>query len=315
MDTVFFNELNLPHPLHNLGISNEKLHGTMTGKMIIGIEDILLKEQPDWVLVQGDTNTALSGALAASKLGIKVGHVEAGLRSYDRTMPEELNRVVIDHLAEALFCPTPETRDITLGEGISSDKVFLTGNTIVDAVAQNLALAKQSNLPNTYSEKEYLLLTMHRPENVDKQDHLMEIIHSLEKLSQDLDTPILFPIHPRTAAALKTFHIPFDTTKIKEIEPIGYLKMLLLMEQAKLIITDSGGVQEEACILQVPAITIRQNTERPETVKVGANLVVGRSEEKITAGAKTMLNKPRSWVNPFGDGNSAKAICDVLLKV
>lgn len=312
MDQLFFDELGLPQPKYNIDV-HDLNQGAMVGQMLIGIEPILQQEKPDWVLVEGDTNTVLSGALAAAKLGIKVGHVESGLRSYDRTMPEELNRIITDHLADALFCPTDDSVKIALGEGIPKEKIFLTGNTIVDAVEQNLVLAKKSKIADKYSSEKYLLLTMHRSANVDTKESLSQAVSSLESLVDELDIPIIFPVHPRTAGALNRYQLIPNPAKIKLVEPVGYLEMLLLMESAKLVITDSGGLQEEACILQVPCITIRDNTERPETVGVGANLIVGTTKEKVVSGAKSMLTKPKNWTNPFGDGHSGAKILDVLL--
>ncbi len=312
MDQQFFAELSLPQPRYNLDVHNLP-QGAMVGQMLLGIEPILIDEKPDWVLVEGDTNTVLAGALAAAKLGIKVGHVEAGLRSYDRTMPEELNRIVADHLSDVLFCPTHNSVKIALGEGIPKEKVILTGNTIVDAVEQNLTLAKQSKLDDKYKNQNYLLLTMHRPSNVDTKAALSQAIASLESLSDELNVPIIFPVHPRTDNALKRFQLTPNPAKVKIIDPVGYLEMLLLMESAQLIITDSGGIQEEACILRVPCITIRDNTERPETVAVGANLIVGTSIVEVITGAKTMLAKTRDWPNPFGDGHSATRIVNQII--
>lgn len=308
MDSVFFTKLQLPEPAYNLDV-HDLSQGVMVGQMLIHLEPILIKERPDWVLVQGDTNTALAGALAAAKLGIKLGHVEAGLRSYDRTMPEELNRIVADHLSDALFCPTDSAASIALGEGIPPSKIFVTGNTIVDAVQQNLPLAP------ALSHDPYFLLTLHRPSNVDKKEALTTIIHSLEALVDALQTPIVFPAHPRTVAALTKYSLSPNPAKIKIIEPLSYLAMLTLMQGAQLIFTDSGGIQEEACILQVPCLTLRDNTERPETIKVGANLLVGTSAAKILEGTKTMLARPRTWSQPFGIGQSSKLIISIIQKL
>lgn len=312
MDQVFFDELKLTQPTYNVDV-HDLPQGAMVGHMLIKIEPILLQEKPDWVLIQGDTNTVMAGAIAASKLGIRVGHVEAGLRSYDRSMPEELNRIVADHLSDILFCPTDQAGQIALGEGIPSAKVTVVGNTIVDAVTQNLGLAQKSKYSVKYHGQSYFLLTMHRPSNVDTEEALKQIIMSLEALVDALGVSLIFPAHPRTSAALKHYRIPLNPEKIRVIEPIGYLEMLILMQRAKLIITDSGGIQEEACILHVPCITIRDNTERPETVAVGANLVVGTSEESIISGAKTMLDRPTNWDNPFGNGRSGKNIVDIII--
>lgn len=310
MDEVFFEELMLPQPKYNLGISNEKLHGAMTGKMMIDIEEALIKEKPGWVLVEGDTNTVLAGALAASKLKIKLGHIEAGLRSYDRDMPEELNRIVVDHLADALFCPTNGSANNAVGEGIDKARVFVTGNTVVDAVQQNLSIAEKSSAPHNYKNSKYILLTMHRPGNVDQKAKLQKVVKSLEKVVDDLGAPILFPIHPRTKSALSRFNIKPDPKKIQMINPVGYLEMLLMMKNAHLIITDSGGVQEEACILKVPCVTIRDNTERPETIEVGANILSKSDGSDLSDSVKKILQNEKSWQNPYGNGDSAIQILE-----
>lgn len=313
MDKIFLEELKLPPPKYNLNLNNIQNHGEMTGKMIIEIEKILIKEKPNLVIVQGDTNTTLAGALSASKLGIKIAHVEAGLRSYDRSMPEEINRVITDHLSNFLFCPTKNQKKILLKEGIDKNKIFVVGNTIVDAVFQNLKIAEQNKkIVEKYKNKNYFLLTLHRPSNVDNKKNLEKIIRALEKVVNIYKTEIIFPIHPRTENNLKKFKINIDKNKIKLVEPIGYLEMLIAEKYAKLILTDSGGLQEEACILKTPCITLRFNTERPETIKVSANILVGNEEEKIINGAKKMLNKKRNWRNPFGDGKSGEKIVKIL---
>ncbi|HKY74393.1 MAG TPA: UDP-N-acetylglucosamine 2-epimerase (non-hydrolyzing) [Patescibacteria group bacterium] len=307
MDSLFFDELGLPRPKYNLGV-RESLHGKMVGKMLEGIEEILLKEKPDIVLIQGDTNTVLAGGLAAAKLQIKVGHVEAGLRSYDRTMPEELNRVVVDHVSDYLFCPTEKQRNILLGEGINNDKITITGNTIVDAVQQNIDRASKDKRYTHYSKEQYVLLTLHRPANVDDKRVLQNLINIIQKVSQTLQRKVYFPAHPRTKAALERFQIVTDSTCIVLIEPVQYLEMLVMEKYASLILTDSGGVQEEACILHVPCVTLRNNTERPETVDVGANIVAGTTEKDIVFAVKTMMSSSRLWKNPFGEGKAAEKI-------
>lgn len=312
MDQVFFDELQLPQPGFNLDV-HDLPQGAMVGQMLLGIEPVLTKEHPDWVLVEGDTNTVMAGSIAASKLGIKVGHVEAGLRSYDRTMPEELNRIVADHLSDALFCPTEHACMIAKGEGIHKSKIVVTGNTIVDAVQTNLALAKHTQSWDEYANKNYFLLTMHRASNVDTKEALKQAIDSLTYLASHFQLPILYPIHPHTSKSLKQFGITPDPRHLVLMEPVTYLDMLSMMYHAKLIITDSGGIQEEACILQIPCITIRDNTERPETVAVGANLVVGTKKDPLVEGAARMLNKERNWSNPFGDGHASTRIVDHLL--
>jgi UDP-N-acetylglucosamine 2-epimerase (non-hydrolysing) len=235
-----------------------------------GVEKVLMGECPDIVLVQGDTNTVLAGALAASKLHIKVGHVEAGLRSYDRTMPEEINRVVADHTSDYLFAPTENSRENLRREGISEEKIWLTGNTIVDAVYQNLEIARRK--VNVLADlglkpKEYFLVTAHRQENVDSRERLAEIIKGLQLVAREFGLPMVFPMHPRTRKMATEFGFEFDGVKV--IDPLGFLEFLQQEANARLALTDSGGVQEETCILGVPCVTLRENTEGPETVDVG----------------------------------------------
>ncbi len=313
MDKVFFNDLKLPVPKYNLDVGSG-LHGEQTAKMISGIEKILIRDTPDVVFVQGDTNTVLAGALAASKLHIRIGHVEAGLRSFDRSMPEEINRVVADHISDYLFAPTEHSKKYLLAEGIPREKIFVTGNTVVDAIYQNLEISKETR--HTLSELnlkkgEYFLTTVHRAENTDKKERLSSILTGFEQIYQAFSLPIIFPAHPRTVKKIREFDLKIpDGTKL--IEPIGYLDFLQLEGGAKLILTDSGGLQEEGCILGVPCITLRDNTERPETVDVGANVIAGVSSN-ISQLAKEMTDSEISWNNPYGGGNAAELIIDKIL--
>jgi UDP-N-acetylglucosamine 2-epimerase (non-hydrolysing) len=313
MERIFFQELELPDADYKLEVGSGT-HGQQTGKMLGGIEEILLQEEPDVALVQGDTNTVLAGALAASKLGIKVGHVEAGLRSFDRSMPEEINRVVTDHLSDYLFPPTATAQQNLIREGISDEKIFVCGNTIVDALFQNIGISesKLSVLDNFNLQKEgYFLVTAHRQENVDDERRLNDILHGLESLYRQYGLPIIFAAHPRTAKRMAEFNITLPDG-IRKIEPSGYLEFLQLEKYAKLVLTDSGGIQEETCILQVPCVTLRNNTERPETVDVGSNVLVGTDPSKILEGVNAMINRSRDWVNPFGDGKAAEKIISSL---
>jgi UDP-N-acetylglucosamine 2-epimerase (non-hydrolysing) len=309
MDKVFFDELALPNPRYHLHIGSAS-HGQQTGRMLMGIEKVLLGEKPDIVLVQGDTNTVLAGALAATKMHIKVGHVEAGLRSYFRQMPEEVNRILADHISDYLFVPTKGARDILFSEGIEKDKIFLTGNTIVDAVFQNLQISKKKTdvlKERGLHENAYLLLTAHRQENVDEKERLAAILEGMHLISQELGMPILYPVHPRTKKMISQFGLEIFKGLLL-IEPVSYLDFLQLLSSAKLVLTDSGGVQEEACILQVPCVTLRDNTERPETIEVGANMLAGADKEKILASALTMVLQARTWQNPFGSGDASEKI-------
>jgi UDP-N-acetylglucosamine 2-epimerase (non-hydrolysing) len=312
LDKVFFKQLGLPPPKHNLGVGSGS-HGEETGKMLIGIEKVLLKEKPDIVLVEGDTNTVLAGALAAAKLHIKVGHVEAGLRSYDRQMPEELNRTLADHCADYLFAPTEKAKAILLGEGVPEEKIFVTGNTIVDAVYQNLDIAQKKGnaLDNLHlALKEYFLLTLHRQENVDNRARFASILEGLEKVVTEFHLPIIYPIHPRSRKMMTKFSL--KPRSLRLIEPVDFLDFLQLESRARLILTDSGGVQEEACILGVPCVTLRDNTERPETIEVGANILAGASPDRIAECACLMLQKEAKWSNPFGDGKAGERIVKIV---
>ena len=312
LDEVFFEELNLPHPKYNIEIGSGT-HAEETGKALIGIERILKKKNPDIVLVEGDTNTVLAGALAAAKLHIKVGHVEAGLRSGDRSMPEEINRILTDHCSDYLFAPTKKAKEILLGEGIPSEKVFVTGNTIVDAVYQHLSISEERVNPLNDLEltpKEYFLVTAHRQENVDEKERLEDILNGLELVHNELSLPIIYPVHPRTSKRLKEFGL--KANGVDFVNPLGYLDFLQLEANAKLFLTDSGGVQEEACILGVPCVTLRDNTERPETLEVGSNVLVGADSDKILKGVRLMFNKENNWENPFGDGKAGRRIVETL---
>ncbi len=315
LDRVFFKELELSQPKYNLNIGSGS-HGAQTAQALIGIEKILLKEKPDIVLVEGDTNTVLAGALAATKLHIKVGHVEAGLRSYFREMPEEINRVLTDHCSDFLFAPTKKARDILIKEGISKSNIFVTGNTIVDAVYQNLKLAnKKSKILEKLllKPKEYFLLTSHRQENVDKKEKLKGILEGMRLVFEKYQLPIIFPAHPRTVKMIKKFKIKIKKG-IKLISPVGFLDFLKMESEARLVFTDSGGVQEETCILKTPCVTLRENTERPETLEVGSNILAGTNSKKILKAAQRMLNKPCFWKNPFGDGRAGEKIINIILK-
>jgi len=307
MDKVFFEQLRLPQPRYNLRVGSGT-HAEETGRMMIGVEKVLVEEKPSIVLVEGDTNTVLAGALASVKIGIPIGHVEAGLRSFDRSMPEEINRVVVDHISDLLFAPTKTAEGNLLREGIPEDRIFVTGNTIVDAVYQNLQLAEAINAP--FIEDDYFLVTVHRQENTDNPTRLKNIIEGLKLVKEYFGIPIIYPIHPRTLKRIREYGI--NTEGLNLIEPLDYLSFLKLESRAKLIFTDSGGVQEEACILKVPCVTLRYNTERPETIEVGANILAGTEPKEILEKARIMIDAKRDWENPFGDGKAAVRIVSII---
>jgi len=312
LDRVFFEQLDLPQPEYNLEVGSGS-HAEETGKMLTGIEKMLLEEKPEVILVEGDTNSVLAGALAASKLHIKVGHVEAGLRSYDRSMPEEINRTLTDHCSDYLFAPTEKAKVILLGEGIFEEKIFVTGNTIVDAIYQNLKIAKeQGNTLDTLhlSPGEYFLVTLHRQENVDNHARFASIMEGLDKVSGEFHLPVIYPIHPRSKKMMNHFNL--EPKNLELIEPQNFLNFLQLENNARLILTDSGGVQEESCILGIPCVTLRDTTERPETLQVEANILAGAIPERILECSKIMLGRENNWQNPFGDGKAGERIVDII---
>ncbi len=314
MDSIFFDELHLPTPKYNLGVGSG-LHSNQTGNILIKMEPILVKEKPDVVLVQGDTNTVLAGALAASKLNIKVGHIEAGLRSYDRTMPEETNRTMADHISEYLFAVGPNQEKILKHEGIDANKIHTVGNTVSDSLFQHLEISAQTSTILSdlqLTPKEYFLVTAHRASNVDIPSNLQELLALFNAVHKKYSQTIVWPIHPRTQAKLKEFDIEVPEY-LQLIAPIGYLDFIQLQKNARLILTDSGGIQEEACLLGVPSLTLRENTERPEAVEVGASELVGRNADKAVKATEQWLSRKEfSWNNPFGDGKVAKSILDII---
>jgi UDP-N-acetylglucosamine 2-epimerase (non-hydrolysing) len=315
MDKIFFEQLELPEPIYNLDIRSGS-HAEQSAKIILRMENILIKEQPNIVLVEGDTNTVLAAALTASKLHIKIGHVEAGLRSYDRSMPEEINRILTDHCSDYLFAPTKKSRQILLKEGIPQKNIFVTGNTIVDAVFQNIKLAnKKVNILHDLDLKkqEYFLITTHRQENVDDQKRFSGIVDGLKQVHKKYNIPIIYPIHPRSRKKLYDFKLNIDGITL--INPLDFLSFLQLENNAKVVLTDSGGVQEETCILGTPCVTLRDNTERPETLDVGSNILSGTNPKKILKCISIMYDRHNKWKNPFGSGKAGKQIIGILKEV
>ncbi|MBN1109914.1 MAG: UDP-N-acetylglucosamine 2-epimerase (non-hydrolyzing) [Methanomassiliicoccales archaeon] len=309
MDQVFFQDLRLPRPTVNLEVGSGP-HGAQTGRMLVGLEAHFLRSRPDMVLVQGDTNTVLAGALAAAKMNIPVGHVEAGLRSFDRRMPEEINRVLVDHISDLLFTPTETSAQNLEREGVTKG-VHVTGNTIVDAVRQNLRLAEERDdvlRGLGLSSGGYVLTTMHRQENVDSPSRMANVLRALGQVAGETGLDVVWPVHPRTRKNLDNFQLKVPQ-RVRVIEPLGFLQFLQLEARAALALTDSGGLQEECCILGVPCVTLRDSTERPETVRVGANVVVGTEPERVLEGVRRMLGSQRDWACPLGqEGAGARIV-------
>ncbi|MBO8174841.1 MAG: UDP-N-acetylglucosamine 2-epimerase (non-hydrolyzing) [Thermococcus sp.] len=321
MSKIFLEELELDSIDYHLEVGSGT-QAEQTGIAMIKIEKVLMKEKPDVTLVQGDTNTVLAGALASVKLKIPVAHVEAGLRSFDRTMPEEINRILADHASEVLFAPTEEARKNLENEGIRKG-VYVVGNTIVDAVLQNSEIAeRKSDVLERFNltPKEYILITAHRAENTDSKENLEKLVEILEALPMKA----IYPMHPRTRNRLKEFGLWERVKKIENLivtQPLGYLDFLKLQKNAKIVMTDSGGVQEEGIILNVPCLTLRYNTERPETVKAGGNILVGLEKDRALHYVNKLLNdkefyeKMASAENPFGDGKAGERIVKILLEL
>ena len=310
MSRHFFDDLDIPIPDYNLEVGSGT-HAEQTSKMLVGIEKILHYEKPDIVIVFGDTNSTIAGALAATKLHILVAHVEAGLRSFNKEMPEEINRVLTDHCSDLLFAPT-KTAMFNLNQEGLKNKSYLTGDVMLDALNQNIKNAKKkSEILDKFDlrHKEYYLLTLHRPYNVDEPRTLNEIIYALISINEKT----IFPIHPRTRKMMKKFNI-VTNSNIQFIEPIGYLDFLILENNATKIITDSGGVQKEAFFLKVPCVTLRSETEWKETLIDRWNILVKKRDRKGIIDAVHSKQGSTKSYNPFGDGTTARKIKNILLK-
>ncbi|WP_115865073.1 non-hydrolyzing UDP-N-acetylglucosamine 2-epimerase [Halorussus litoreus] len=313
LDSVFFEELDLPEPDYDLGVGSRP-HGRQTGTLIAQIEPILEDERPDAVLVQGDTNSALAGSIAACKLDTQLGHVEAGLRSFDRDMPEELNRILADHASDYLFAPTTESERLLQNEGIPDERIHVTGNTVVDAVQRHADIAaEESDVLDELgiSGFRYAVLTAHRAENVDDPDRFQSILDGVGRFAADRGVRCIYPVHPRAEKRIAEFDLSVPEG-IELVDALSYLDFLRLEDEALVVFTDSGGVQEETCILGTRCVTVRDSTERPETLSVGANILVGTDAEDIASGAAEMLDRPVDWACPFGNGTAAANILDAV---
>lgn len=314
MSTVFFDEMGISHPDYHLGIGSNT-HGMQTGRMLESIEVVLLKEKPDCVLVYGDTNSTLAGALAAAKLHIPLAHVEAGLRSFNRQMPEEINRVLTDHASDILFAPTQMAMKNLLKEGISEGKIHLVGDVMYDVAIHFGAIAeKKSSIIKQMNVRpgKYILATIHRAENTDDFTRLKAIFEGLRQVGREI--PVVLPLHPRTRKALKaTGLLEKMDGSIRIIDPVGYLDMVMLEKNACLITTDSGGVQKEAFFYRVPCITLRNETEWVELVELGWNKVITPDNSSYVASAiLSALNSKGKEGSPYGEGRAAEAVVKIL---
>jgi len=307
MSDVFFQQLGMPAPDCNLGVGSGT-HAQQTAAVMQAFEPVLLERKPDLVLVYGDVNSTVAAALVCAKLGVRVGHVEAGLRSRDRTMPEEINRLVTDQLAELLFTPSADG-DLNLkDEGIPAEKIFRVGNVMIDSLVKLLPVAQRQgreNLPGRYA-----LVTLHRPANVDDSVVLKRILQSLLEVGQDL--PVIFPAHPRTRKRIDDFGLNAD--RLQLLDPLSYLEFLRMQSHATVVITDSGGIQEETTYLGVPCLTLRENTERPVTVSLGTNVLVGRDPDKLRFELSRILagKAKKGSIPPLWDGHAGERIAALV---
>jgi UDP-N-acetylglucosamine 2-epimerase (non-hydrolysing) len=308
MSDVFFQQLGIPAPDVNLAVGSGS-HARQTAEIMMRLEPVVLERKPDVVLVYGDVNSTVATVLVCAKLGVKVGHVEAGLRSFDRTMPEEINRLVTDQLADLLFTPSEDGDENLRREGVAPEKIFLVGNVMIDSLVRLLPLAQKTSR-NGLPER-YALVTLHRPANVDDSATLKGILESLLEVNRDV--AVVFPAHPRTRKRIADFGL--DAGQLRLLDPLPYVDFLGLQARAAVVITDSGGIQEETTYLGVPCLTVRENTERPVTVSMGTNVLVGRDREKLRSELSRVLSGQgkKGEIPPLWDGRAGVRIADVLV--
>jgi UDP-N-acetylglucosamine 2-epimerase (non-hydrolysing) len=317
MSDAFFNDLGMPKPDIYLGVGSGS-HAVQTAKIMTEFEPVVLEHKPDWVLVVGDVNSTIACALVCAKLGIKVAHVEAGLRSRDRAMPEEINRILTDAISDVLMTTSQDADENLKSEGVPVERIKFVGNVMIDSLLENLKVAEEATVREDLglAEKGYAVLTLHRPSNVDDREAFGGIVDALCDISRKI--PIVFPVHPRTRAKIDEFGFTerMNASNIKLIDPLGYHDFMRLYSGAELVLTDSGGLQEETTVLGIPCLTLRENTERPVTIELGTNILVGTDPEKIRAAAEAALGKSDRAdfrVPPLWDGKAAVRICDELV--
>jgi len=314
MSDDFFSELNIPRPDISLGIGSDT-QAKQVARIMMAFEDVCLAEKPDAILVVGDVNSTMACSLVAGKMGIRIIHLEAGLRSFDRSMPEEINRMVTDTLADLLLTPSADANENLIREGISEEKIHLVGNIMIDTLLKFLPLAENSGILKKLNlkQQEYMLVTLHRPSNVDAGCSLEKILKTLNQLSEKIQ--IVFPVHPRTLKSIHSCNLEKYLKNIITTEPLGYLDFQRLMSASKLVVTDSGGIQEETTVLKIPCITLRENTERPVTITIGSNELIGTDMEKLVFFSERAIenNWKPSGIPPLWDGNTAHRVLDVLL--
>lgn len=309
MSDIFFRQLGMPQPNVNLEVGSGS-HAAQTAEIMLRFENALLSHQPQWIMVYGDVNSTVACALVAAKMGVKIAHVEAGLRSWDSTMPEEINRRLTDQISDLLFTPSSDGDENLKREGIAAEKIHLVGNCMIDTLLRLLPQARKPAIENLSDR--FALLTLHRPSNVDNPAELEPILRALSELSQKI--PIVFPLHPRTRNCLRSLNLQSLTANFCLIDPQGYLEFLWLQQHATMILTDSGGIQEEATLLKVPCLTLRENTERPITCTIGSNILIGRDMERLKAETARILRGEgkQGGVPPLWDGHTGDRIANVM---
>lgn len=326
MSQIFFQNLGIPEPDIYLNVGSGS-HAEQTGKIMVEFEKVLLKERPDLVIVVGDVNSTIACSLTAAKMGIPIAHVEAGLRSFDRTMPEEINRILTDALSDYLFTTEKSAKTNLLREGIKKDKIHFVGNIMIDSLLKNIKKTKRSQILKKLGleQGEYALVTLHRPANVDKRQELAEILEALGTIQKRIK--VVYPAHPRTKKNIDDFNLvnrfSFLRASIENekngnfliCDPLGYLDFVMLMMNAKFILTDSGGIQEEATVLNIPCLTMRNNTERPITIELGTNKIIGTDKKRIIDESLKIISGKRKLgkIPPLWDGKTARRIVDILL--
>jgi UDP-N-acetylglucosamine 2-epimerase (non-hydrolysing) len=312
MSGVFFQELGLPCPDVNLEVGSGS-HAEQTAKVMLRFEPVVLDARPDWVTVYGDVNSTIAAALVCSKLSIPVAHVEAGLRSFDRRMPEEINRLLTDQIADLLFIPSKDAQVNLLREGISTDKIRFVGNVMIDTLVKFLTLAQE--IDRSQYPSHYALVTLHRPSNVDDPVTLTKILESLLRISRKL--PVVFSVHPRTRKQIDTLGLSVNTPDLHLVEPLSYLEFLALEQHATVVLTDSGGIQEETTFLGAPCLTLRENTERPITISLGTNMLVGSDYARLEQEVDAILagKAKKGQIPPLWDGQAAERIADILERI
>ncbi|MFN2501993.1 MAG: non-hydrolyzing UDP-N-acetylglucosamine 2-epimerase [Pyrinomonadaceae bacterium] len=319
MSDAFFDDLGMPKADIHLGVGSAS-HAVQTAKIMTAFEPVVLSEKPDWVLVVGDVNSTIACALVCAKLGVKVAHVEAGLRSRDRSMPEEINRILTDSIADLLFTTSHDADENLRNEGIPNEKIRFVGNVMIDCLLEHLKVAEGSKIREDLgvTAGEYAVATLHRPSNVDDRETLSGICRAMLEIAAIL--PVVFPVHPRTRAKLAVFGLAeqIEPANVRLVEPLGYLDFMRLYSGARLVLTDSGGLQEETTVLSIPCLTLRHNTERPITIEMGTNRLVGTDPDAIIYAAHEVLNGSResavARIPPLWDGKAAGRICDELLR-